>query len=125
MREHSWYRRNHSSFPSYQCATAPNRKNQRTYSVGYVITALTDAFHGVGIGRNVEQALIGVGILHDSRCFALHRKHHGALALLELFHEVAGTSAEGCQRLDVLGDVQHGPAPVKYLSTCWQNTPSL
>jgi hypothetical protein len=57
-------------------------------SVGYVIKALTDTFHGVGTGRNVEQALIGLGILHDSRCFALHRKHHGALTLLELFHEV-------------------------------------
>jgi hypothetical protein len=86
--------------------------------VGYVIKALTDTFRGVGTGRNVEQALIGLGILHDSRCFALHRKHHGALALLELFHEVAGTSAEGCQRLDVLGDVQHWPAPVKHLSRC-------
>jgi hypothetical protein len=35
--------------------------------VGHVIKALTDTFHGVGTGRNVEQALIGVGILHDSR----------------------------------------------------------
>jgi hypothetical protein len=37
--------------------------------VGYVIQALTDIFHGVGTGRNVEQALIDFGILHDSRCF--------------------------------------------------------
>ena len=54
-------------------------------SVGYVIKALTDTFHGVGTGRNVEQALIGVGILHDSRCFALHRKHHGRLLFLTCF----------------------------------------
>jgi hypothetical protein len=31
-------------------------------SVGYVIKALTDTLHGVGTGRNVEQALIGLGI---------------------------------------------------------------
>jgi hypothetical protein len=59
-------------------------------SVGYVIKALTDTFHGVGTGRNVEQALIGVGIL----------------------------LTEGGQRLDILGDVWHGPAPVKHLSRC-------
>jgi hypothetical protein len=54
-------------------------------SVGYVIEALTDTFHGAGTGRNVEQALIGVGIVHDSRCFALHRKRHGHLLFLSCF----------------------------------------
>jgi hypothetical protein len=38
-------------------------------SVGYVIKSLADAFVCVGTGRNVEQALIDFGILHDSRCF--------------------------------------------------------
>src|SRR5208337_1036896 len=59
----------------------------------------------------VEQALIGCGVLHHSRCLPIHRKYHGALALLELLHEVAGLAAESGQRLDVLGDVKHGPAP--------------
>src|ERR1700687_5331314 len=87
-------------------------------SVGYIIKPLADAFLCVGTGRNVEQVLIGLGVLHDSRCFTLHRKHHWALALLELFHKVAGTSAEGRQRLDVLGDVQHGLLLLRHLSRC-------
>jgi hypothetical protein len=58
-------------------------------SVGYVIKALADAFRCVGTGRNVEQALISLGVLHDSRCLTLHREYYGALALLELLHEVA------------------------------------
>ena len=37
-------------------------------SVGYVIKSLADAFLCIGAGRNVEQALIGFGILHDSCC---------------------------------------------------------
>jgi hypothetical protein len=63
-------------------------------SVGYVIKALADTFLCVGAGRRVEQVLIGLGVLHDSRCLTLHRKRHGALTLLEeLFHEGAGTSS--------------------------------
>jgi hypothetical protein len=61
-------------------------------SMGYVIKPLADALVCVGTGRNVEQALIGLGVLHDGGRLPLHRKHHGTLALLELFHEVAGTS---------------------------------
>src|ERR1700733_11837207 len=60
----------------------------------YVLQTLSDALLCVGTGGNVEQALIGLGILHDGCCLPLHRKHHWALALLELFHKVAGTSAE-------------------------------
>src|SRR5580692_4930308 len=79
----------------------------------HILQALTNAFLCVGACGNVEQALISLGILDNSRRLPLYGKHYGALALLELLHEVAGTSAEGRQRLDVLGDVQHGPAPVK------------
>ena len=64
-------------------------------SVGYIIETLTDAFLCIGAGGNVEQALIGSGVLHDSRRLPLHRKHHGTLALLKLFHEIAGPAAEG------------------------------
>src|SRR5580704_2942988 len=80
-------------------------------SLGHVIKPLTDTFFCLDTGRNIEQALIGLGILDDSRSFPFHRKNHRALTLLELFHEVAGTSAESSQRLDVLSDVQHRPAP--------------
>src|SRR5260370_36955702 len=73
-----------------------------------VLQPLTDAFFCVGAGGNVEQALISSGVLHDGFCLPLHGKHHRALALLELLHEVARTPAEGGQRLDVLRDVKHG-----------------
>jgi hypothetical protein len=82
-------------------------------SVGYVIQALTDAFLGIGLGSNIEQSLIGFGVLHDGRCFPPHGEHHGALVPSELFHEIAGPATEGGQRLDVLGNVKHGPAPIK------------
>jgi hypothetical protein len=92
-------------------------------SVGNVIKPLADAFLCVGTGRNVKQALIGLGVLHDSRCLPLHREHHRALALLKLFHEVAGSAAEGRQRLNVLGDVKQGPSPViSTLLGAYQNT---
>jgi hypothetical protein len=77
-------------------------------SVGYIIETLTDAFLCIGAGGNVEQALIGFGVLHDSRCLSLHSEHHGALALLELLHEVAGPATEGCQRLNILPDIKPG-----------------
>ena len=72
-----------------------------------VLQPLTDAFLHIGVGGNVEQALVGFGILHDSRCLSLHRKHHRALVLFKLFHEVAGPPPEGRQRLDVIRDVNH------------------
>lgn len=83
-----------------------------------VLQTLADAFVRVGAGGNVEKVLIGFGILHDGGCFSLHGKHHGALALFQMFHEVAGAAAEGRQRLDVFGDVEHGIAPVKHLFRC-------
>src|SRR5713226_5091693 len=79
----------------------------------HVRQALTDTFLNIGAGSNVEQALIGLSILHDRRGLSLHGKHHRALALLELFHEVAGAAAESGQRLDVTRDVQHWHAPSK------------
>jgi hypothetical protein len=57
-------------------------------SILYVFQALTDAFLGIGSRGNVEQALISLGVLHDSRGLPVHRKHHGTLALLEMFHKV-------------------------------------
>src|ERR1700683_147114 len=78
---------------------------------GHATKPLTDASLCPDTGRNIEQALIGFGILDNSRSFPFHRQNHGALTLLELFHEVAGTSAESSQRLNVLSDVQHRPAP--------------
>ena len=82
-------------------------------SVGYIIEPLTDAFLCIGAGGNVEQALIGFGVLHDSRRLPLYRKHHRALALFKLFHEVAGPAAEGRQRIPPV------PGPCR-THRCWR-----
>src|ERR1035437_8701583 len=76
-----------------------------------VLQALTDTFLCVGACGNVEQSLIGMGVLHNSRCLPLHRKHHRTLAFFQLFHEVAGPAAESRQRLNVIRDVKHGHSP--------------
>jgi len=81
-------------------------------SVGYVIQSLTDAFPGVGLGSDIEQSLIGFGVLDDGRGLPPHGEHHGAPAFPKLLQEIAGGAAEGRQRLDVLGNVQHRPAPL-------------
>jgi hypothetical protein len=72
-----------------------------------VLQPLTDAFLDIGMGSNVEQTLVGFGILYDSRSPSLYRKHHGALIFFKLFHEVPGPPPEGRQRLDVIRDVNH------------------
>ena len=49
-------------------------------SVGDVIKPLADTFLGIGPRGNIEQSLIGFGVLYDGRCFALHHEDDGALA---------------------------------------------
>src|SRR5450755_2903245 len=63
-----------------------------------VLQPLTDALVGVGLGSNVEQALIGFGVLHDGRSLSLYGQHHGALGFLELFHEITRPATERRQR---------------------------
>src|ERR1039457_4985904 len=72
-----------------------------------LLKALADAFTSIGAGCNVEQSLIGSSILYDSLGLALHRKHNGPLALLELLHKVPRAAAECRERLNVLGDIEH------------------
>jgi hypothetical protein len=50
-------------------------------SVGYILEGLTDSFLFIRAGRNVEQTLVGFGVLHDGRRLPVHGKHDGALAL--------------------------------------------
>src|ERR1700674_2315274 len=72
-----------------------------------LLQALANSFENVCVGGDVEQALVGLRVLHNCRRFTLNRQDDGALALLELFHKVAGAAAEGGQRMDVVGDVEH------------------
>jgi len=72
-----------------------------------VVEALADALAGVGAGSEVEEALIGLGVLNHSGSLAFNREHNGAFALLELLHKIAGSAAEGGQRLDILRNIEH------------------
>jgi hypothetical protein len=63
----------------------------------YVVEPLANTFLSIGARGNVEQTLIGFGVLHHGCCFAVNREHYRAFGLLELFHEVAGRPAKCSQ----------------------------
>lgn len=73
----------------------------------YVVQALADAFFSISARGDIEQALIGCGVLYDGGGFSVYREHDRALRFLELLHEVTGGPAECGQRLDVARDVDH------------------
>src|SRR5689334_6326696 len=60
-----------------------------------LLQPLPDAFAGISARRNVKQALIGFGILHDGGSLALDGEHDGAFAFLELFYEIARPAPKG------------------------------
>src|SRR5579863_6426113 len=71
-----------------------------------VLHALANALAGIGAGGDVEEPLIGPGILHHRLGFTVHGNDHRAFALLELLHEFAGPPAEGSERLNVLLQIE-------------------
>jgi hypothetical protein len=77
-------------------------------AVGHIGKALADGFEYIGAGGHVQQALIGFGILDDGLGLALNRKHYGPLAFLEMPHEIPGSAPKCRERLNVLGDIDHG-----------------
>ena len=46
---------------------------------------LTDTLPCVGPGGDIEQPLVGLGILRDCRGFSLYTKDHGAFRFLRCF----------------------------------------
>src|ERR1035438_6746841 len=72
-----------------------------------VIQTLADGFVHIGTGGDVQQALVGRGVLHDGGGLAFYGKHHGPFALPQVLHTIARTATESRQRLDVFGDVEH------------------
>ena len=82
----------------------PRRLN---LSLSCVFQPLPDSLSGVRTGGDIKQALIGFRVLHDSRRLALHSEHHGSLALLELFYEIARSPAKSSEGMNVLRDVEH------------------
>src|SRR5712691_133078 len=71
------------------------------------LDTLSDTLVSVGTGRDIKQALVGLGVLHNRSRFTLNRQDNGALAPLELFHKITRAAAEGCQRVNVFSDVEH------------------
>ncbi len=75
-------------------------------AVFHVFATLADSFPGVGLGGEVEQPLVGGGVLHEGSGLSLNGQHHGTFAFLELLQEFARAAAERRQRPDVLRDVE-------------------
>src|SRR5712671_2420488 len=59
-----------------------------------VFDALADALKCIGLRGNVEQALIGFGILHDRFRLSIDRKNQRFLRFLEVLHEFPRIAAE-------------------------------
>ena len=59
-----------------------------------VLETLPDALFRIRAGRDIEQALVGFRILHNSRSLPVHGQHQCELAFPELFHEIAGPPTE-------------------------------
>src|SRR5882762_2732422 len=73
----------------------------------YVFEALPDALKRIGLCGNVEQALIGLGILHDRFRLSIDCKNQRSLRLFEMLHELPWIAAERRHRLNVFFDVEH------------------
>jgi hypothetical protein len=72
-----------------------------------VFDALPDSLKGIGLRGDIEQTLIGFGILDDSFRLSIDRKNQRFLRFLELPHELPGIAAERRHRLNVFFDVKH------------------
>src|SRR5437016_14030961 len=73
----------------------------------YVFEALPDALKRIGLCGNVEQALIGLGILHDRFRLSIDGKNQRFLRFLEVLHELPWIAAERGHRLNVFFNVEH------------------
>src|SRR5690349_4620144 len=73
----------------------------------YVFDALPDAFKCIGLRGDVEQALIGFGILDDRFRLSIDGKNQRFLRFLEQLHELPRIAAERRHRLNVFFDVKH------------------
>src|ERR1051325_10573869 len=99
------------AMPGFEiCEELPRRPGP---ALSHILQALADTLARVGLRGNIQQSLISFGILHNGSGLALYGQYDGTLALLELFHELAGAASERRQRLDVFRDVEHKPASIK------------
>ena len=73
----------------------------------YVFDTLPDSLKRIGVCGNVEQALIGFGVLRDRFRFSVDGKHQRFLRLFEMLHELPWIAPECGHRLNGFFDVEH------------------
>src|SRR5208337_1194202 len=71
----------------------------------------SDARHDVQLAGHL---LIGLGIEHDSLGLTFHGKHQRTPGFLHLLHQTRGITLEGCQGMNVLGDIDHDAIIASY-----------
>ena len=67
----------------------------------HVFETLTDAFECICLGCDIQEALIGFGILHDSFSFSVHCKNERLFRFFEMLHELRWIAPEGRHGLNV------------------------
>ncbi len=72
-----------------------------------IIATLPDTFQHISLCRDIEQPLIGGGILHHCGSLAVDRERHWPLGFFKALQERRRMVAEGGERLYVLGNI-HG-----------------
>ena len=69
---------------------------------------LPDCFENIGVGCDVEQALVSRSILDHGPRLAVDRENYRLLAFPKLADEGGRPSAECGQWLDIARDIEHG-----------------
>jgi hypothetical protein len=72
----------------------------------YVFEALPDIFGNPGFRRQIQEILIGSGVLDDGFGFPVDGEDNGPLGFLKVLHEPRRIATEGRHGLDVFGNVE-------------------
>src|SRR6266478_9433455 len=72
-----------------------------------VFDALPDSLKCIGLCGDIEQTLIGFGILDDRFRLSIDRKNQRFLRFLEVLHELPWIAPECRHRLNVFFDIEH------------------
>ena len=78
-------------------------------AIGNVLKALPDA-----LGRQIEQLLVGLGVLHHGGGFSVHGQNQRPLGLSQVAQKLCRVVAEGRHGLNVFGDVHRTSFSIGY-----------
>jgi hypothetical protein len=80
-----------------------------------IFQALTDAFSGIGLRRDVEQTLVGCTILNHNLGLPIDGEKHRTPRRLQVFDGFCRLPPEVGEGLNVSGNIEHtnGIAPLK------------